>query len=494
MTDEISVRGGKGGIRVSITEMGELAELLGRARDGLVLTRWLFCLAQADTQQARDVVLCDYGGAAGAGLEAKRLIATAVVSVEEAMDLRGALYEAVDRLIGLVGEAKANYLRAEAQAAREFSVMAQARRDAFLALAKVSSLPFGPLIGTLLFKAKAAGLALCDVKQDPDGLASALRLHQSTIRTVLSGGILTRPLSTERLTRLITGSIAAVFGDGLAVEVRDLRRRSHSPYGGIEDLMRQIEEVSAPGGQPARVGVSRVTAPDGSISWVVLVPGMRSSAFGTGTDPMDNSSNLRAISGDVSATGLAVVGAMGKAGIGPDQPVLLVGYSQGGLVAASLAANADFTEAFKVSGVVTAGSPVSGIPVKSSVKVLSLEHVQDPIPALDEGPNPDRRNHVTVTRDLTKASDPELAAKAKQPTTSHGINSYIDTGALIDNSGNVSIRDWQAAAAPMLNPEATVELRLFEIKRVGSSSPPTAPGPFTQVGQAVTGRMETAKG
>lgn len=54
-----------------------------------------------------------------------------------------------------------------------------------------------------------------------------------------------------------------------------------------------------------------------------------------------------------------VAEAMRQAGIGKDEPVALIGHSQGGIVAATLAS--DWAEEYTIEHVVTAGSPVAPI-------------------------------------------------------------------------------------------------------------------------------------
>src|SRR5436190_30255 len=68
--------------------------------------------------------------------------------------------------------------------------------------------------------------------------------------------------------------------------------------------------------------------------------------------------------------------ALAAAGAGAGEPVLLVGHSLGGMVAAELARDPQLT----VAGVVTAGSPVGATP--EGIPVLSLENRGDVVPLL----------------------------------------------------------------------------------------------------------------
>jgi thioesterase domain-containing protein len=79
-------------------------------------------------------------------------------------------------------------------------------------------------------------------------------------------------------------------------------------------------------------------------------------------------------------------------------PVMLVGHSQGGIVAAQ--ATGDLVaHGYNVTHVLTAGSPVGRIDVPDSVQMLSLENRNDIVPHLDASDNPDLPNRTTVTFD-----------------------------------------------------------------------------------------------
>ena len=72
---------------------------------------------------------------------------------------------------------------------------------------------------------------------------------------------------------------------------------------------------------------------------------------------------------------------MRDAGIGSDEPVLLVGHSQGGIEAAWIASH---SSEFSVTQVVTAGSPIAVLgDYPAGTQVLSLEHHGDVVPLLD---------------------------------------------------------------------------------------------------------------
>jgi pimeloyl-ACP methyl ester carboxylesterase len=147
---------------------------------------------------------------------------------------------------------------------------------------------------------------------------------------------------------------------------------------------------------------------------------------------------------------LAQAQAQARAASGRDptsDPVMLAGHSLGGIVAAGLAASPRFRQEHRVTHVVTFGSPVARMPVPTGVRVLSVEHTQDPVPRLDGRANPDRRGWVTVTRDLR--GDPGGPRRA---SAAHDCAAYAVTGAAVDASPDASVQDWRAASGQFFHP------------------------------------------
>jgi hypothetical protein len=151
-----------------------------------------------------------------------------------------------------------------------------------------------------------------------------------------------------------------------------------------------------------RVRVVEVVRGDGGSAWVVVVPGTQEWSPHPGANPFDVTTDVRAVTGGATlaaagvAAALEVVRSRAGARSSPADPVLLVGHSQGGILAAALASDPGFTRRHRVTHVVTSGSPVGLFPVPSTTRVLSVERGDDPVPRLDLTPNPDRSSWVTV--------------------------------------------------------------------------------------------------
>lgn len=151
-----------------------------------------------------------------------------------------------------------------------------------------------------------------------------------------------------------------------------------------------------------RVRVVEVVRGDGGSAWVVVVPGTQEWSPRAGANPFDLGTDVRAVTGDptLAAAGVAaaleVARSRAAARSTPADPVVLVGHSQGGILAAALASDAGFIRRNRVTHVVTSGSPVGLFPVPETTRVLSVERGDDPVPRLDLTPNPDRSSWVTV--------------------------------------------------------------------------------------------------
>ncbi len=229
----------------------------------------------------------------------------------------------------------------------------------------------------------------------------------------------------------------------------------------------EVVEAQYPsaGGAPGSVAVQELRRADGSRAWVVAVPGTQQLAPG-GSNPADMRTNLRLVAGAPDDMSRVVEQAMRAAGIRRDEPVLLAGHSQGGLVAAAIAADPDLRERYAVRAVLTAGSPVGGIDLPASVEALHLEHGQDLVPALDGRPNPDTRHRTTVVRDLAASGDPRDLAAAT-PAGAHPLAAYERTARLVQGWDDPSVQGFSTAAAEVLGGAVVARTTVFQGVRAG---------------------------
>jgi hypothetical protein len=206
--------------------------------------------------------------------------------------------------------------------------------------------------------------------------------------------------------------------------------------------------------KPATVRVFAVNGADGVRRWVVQLPGTQEWSPVAGENPVDLANNLRLVAGQQTAQNDAIRDAMRQAGIGPGEPVLLAGHSQGGISAASLAADNATRAEFTITHVVSGGSPIAGFDIPPDITVLSLEHEQDAVPRLDGADNPDRPTWTTVTRDPTGVPM-RKGGSVDAIMESHGTAIYADTGQLVDSSPEPSLAATRASLDPFLTNDAS---------------------------------------
>lgn len=223
--------------------------------------------------------------------------------------------------------------------------------------------------------------------------------------------------------------------------VTDVHPPPASSIGGLVTVEAQTE--SAGNKDRSRLTVDHRVDAQGRGHWVVNVPGTQAWGMGMPPNPSDATANLRSLAGRESslypAVTTAVTAAMRKAGVKPgSEPVMLVGHSQGGIVASRLASNAQFRTRFKVTHVLTVASPESRIKTPTSVQALSIEHRADPVPRLDTstGPNTSNRTRAYL--------DPRSMMPGKGAIDQHTGQRYAETSTthLGRNNTDPALRRW----------------------------------------------------
>jgi pimeloyl-ACP methyl ester carboxylesterase len=235
--------------------------------------------------------------------------------------------------------------------------------------------------------------------------------------------------------------------DDLGTDTKNISMTT--PPHGFADLLAGLKwrNGEANGAGQGQIDVRVLTHPDGSHSYIVDVPGTKDwheNPF----EPHDNklndlSTNLHAMSGQSTAYEQGILDALRRVHADADDPVMLVGHSQGGIVAAQTAldlANSSEPE-FNVTHVVTAGSPIGRMNVPDSVQVLSLENSNDVVPHFDGTANPDRANWVTV------GFDNQLGIIGDN----HGLEqSYAPAAGQLDSSTDPSVASYRQSAGAFI--------------------------------------------
>ncbi|WP_456787220.1 hypothetical protein [Cellulomonas sp. P5_C5] len=205
-----------------------------------------------------------------------------------------------------------------------------------------------------------------------------------------------------------------------------------------------------PGTPAGAISVQQLTHPDGTRTWVIEIPGTEDWDLND-VNPMDLTTNGRLLAGLADDLTDAVLDAMRLSGIGADEPVLLAGHSQGGMVALSVAAAAG--GAYSVRAVVTAGTPDVPRAVPAGVQVRHYRHTEDVVPHLDGIANVTSDRVTAVTRDLATSGGPTDPSVEE----AHAIRRYVETAAEADRvlAGSPGVRAFDAAAQEVLGPPGT---------------------------------------
>lgn len=149
-----------------------------------------------------------------------------------------------------------------------------------------------------------------------------------------------------------------------------------------------VQNTNATYGDAATGEVSMTVVGNPPTGVIVNIPGTEQWAPFAGDNPMDLTGNAgqagpNGWSAGAEATADAIAQLYAEQGIPPGTPVMLNGHSQGGMIATSLAADADFTSQFNVTNVMTYGSPVDNYSVDPGIEQLNIQHASDIVPVID---------------------------------------------------------------------------------------------------------------
>lgn len=292
---------------------------------------------------------------------------------------------------------------------------------------------------------------------------------------------------------LTMGAPPDPFGvPGLAATA--MRRRE---IRGLRELLisqREIDDLGDPDlddrGDVAVIRVVSRVGENGIRLWVVQLPSTQVWHPRSGQAPNDLTADLVALSMRETTLTRAALAAMKLAAIGPDDHVMLAGFSLGGLVAAQLAERC-LENGFTVTHLVTAGAPIGRYAVSPHIRVLSLEHLLDPVPRVDGRENPVR----PFRQDAGSAGGAWITIKAGPPlplgyriSMLHHSPSYAETAGLVQDDPpdeqlerylhgahgalsffgpGQSLRDFAATRASFSTPQAAVPVYLHSTVQDG---------------------------
>lgn len=236
-----------------------------------------------------------------------------------------------------------------------------------------------------------------------------------------------------------------------------------SGYGGgpesLTDVLSGVQGAYDSGG----LIVTATVGTDGVTRFITTVPGTQADIASmdgwTGKENgRDWAANLWGVgTGTSSATEAAqqaTVGAIAAyqqshpdAVIGDTPEVLLVGHSQGGIIAANMASDADFTAQVTVSGIANMAGPIDTADVPSDIPVVSMqngnsEQFGDLVPRTDLGGWPGTPDHITTVQFDAKGPAWDVGAN-------HEVQAYLSS--VSSPEGQAALEAWVAANPDVAN-------------------------------------------
>lgn len=455
MTTTFEVIGGAGGLEAQYDDLQAAAGVLQSAAADVADTAWEMRGVLADGGLLASALL-DPGGFArveGAVLEAVAgphgLLIAAAQLEERSLLLHAAVarYQLADALGGGLRDVR-QWI--------EGTAVAVALPLVPLVAATPAGLPLGLWLRSVDVNAVLAehpGVAEEVVGASPAFISTALAGGLGPLSLV--GGLALRSTTGKRLlpTNLedAVGLLGLMYPAGSATVVgRGADTTAPPAPRGVGDLLLALDHRNqlSTGPTQGEIDVRRLTRvnADGttSTSWIVDLPGTKDwQPDPRGREHLnDLATNLETMAGDPSARVDGVTRALELAGVGKAEPVMLVGHSQGGLVAMRAAEQYARDGRFAVTHVVTAGSPIARMEVPASVQVLALENRYDVVPRLDGEPPPPDARRVTVV----------FAAQSHDLGRNHDTReTYLPAARAIDaTSGDPSLDAWRSSASAFL--------------------------------------------
>ena len=195
-------------------------------------------------------------------------------------------------------------------------------------------------------------------------------------------------------------------------------KREDTSGDGLAEVFEEAAYVDSEGGDAESVvKIEKIVAEDGTVSWRIVLPSTQDwqalAPFMSEEDldllrMMQDSGAVNDVDSNMALVLFpslrtqyerAVIESMEQAGVrgGPDgDPIMLVGFSQGGILAGHLAANR--SDAYNFAAIVVCGAPIDNMPIPDSTTVVSVQHAGDPVHALDFfTPPPVRDNWLPIT-------------------------------------------------------------------------------------------------
>lgn len=237
----------------------------------------------------------------------------------------------------------------------------------------------------------------------------------------------------------------------------------------------------------ARPGQITVTHLD-TDGWVISMPGIHN--FTEAADPLDSLGAAHAFASGHGAYANAVVSALTIAGAPLGAHIMLVGHSQGGIVAADLAADSRVTSRWQVTHVLAAAAPIDTTAVPAETAVLAGRNRDDIVPGLDLQTKSRSGHATTITFDAERGSigaNHDLAgtytpfAASRQFEDDPGVVAWEASARRYLSGGPATVQSFQ-----LLDQAPTAPASSLETGPTPAPTPAPAPTPGTTATPAPT--------
>jgi len=237
-------------------------------------------------------------------------------------------------------------------------------------------------------------------------------------------GVLGVDTSASAVIALGTATPGRAFHETLVrVERVAVAPTATAPVGAAERLERVPAEQ--------QVRIERYTAPGEPPRYVVYIAPTQTFSPIAADEPWDLTSNVAGVAGLPAGSIRATEQAMADVGIEPDSEVVLVGFSQGGLVADAVAASGNWNTV----GLETYGDPGGGIELPEGIHGVAVRHSDDFVVATGGAQHPTDRTIVE------RRAYPEGAViPTDLPVPAHQRRAYAETARLLDAAQSPEVR------------------------------------------------------
>ncbi|WP_430646783.1 alpha/beta hydrolase family protein [Agromyces sp. GXS1127] len=234
------------------------------------------------------------------------------------------------------------------------------------------------------------------------------------------------------------------------------------PAGGIQDLAERIPPSDAGGPQ---VRIERYETDDGP-RWIVYSAGTADFGLTPDEEPYDMTANLHGVAAasalhdlvglptEAAASERAVRAAMREAGIADGDPVMVVGHSAGGMVAANLAADPDLG----VVAAVNFGGPAAQV-ATGATPLLSVGHDEDFVHATAGSGVP-----ATGRIEVGLSAGP-LDPDADGIVPAHAMDRYVASARQVDASADRRLVEFRGLVTGFTTGATSAEVTYWRAER-----------------------------